>query len=98
MTDKAVTATNPGDDANHFAITKADAEAQVAKIDDKNMPMTGNAALVQNVTYSEAIAGINLTELVSACNVKDAAGHKFFDYTKYPDLTLSFEAVAYKVN
>lgn len=98
LTDKAVTATNPGDDANHFAITKADAEAQVAKIDDKNMPMTGNAALVQNVTYSEAIAGINLTELVSACNVKDAAGHKFFDYTKYPDLTLSFEAVAYKVN
>ena len=61
------------------------------------MPMTGNAALVQNVTYSEAIAGINLTELVSACNVKDAAGHKFFDYTKYPDLTLSLKLLLIKL-
>ena len=49
LTDKKVTATAPGTDANHFAISKADAEAQVAKIDDKNMPMAGNAALVQNV-------------------------------------------------
>ena len=98
LTDKAVTAENSGDDANHFAITKADAEAQVAKIDDKNMPMAGNAALVQNVTYSEAIAGIDLTTLVSACNVKDVDGHKFFDYAKYPDLKLSFEAVPYKVD
>ena len=97
LTDKNVTATAPGTDANHFAITKAAAEAQVAKIDEKNMPKAGNAALVQNVTYSDAVAGIDLTTLVSACDIKAAGGHKFFDYTKYSDLTLSFEAVSYKV-
>lgn len=98
LTDKEVTALEPKDDKCHFAISKADAEAQAAVIDALNMPATTNHHLVQNVTYSKGIAGIDLKELVHACDVKDAAGHKFFDYAAHTNLTLSFKPVSYEVN
>lgn len=97
LTDKEVTATDPKDDNCHFATTKADAIAQAAKIDQTNMPETTNHHLVQNVAYSKAIAGIDLNELVHACNIKDAAGHKFFNYAGHSNLVLSFKPVSYKV-
>lgn len=98
LTDKEVTALEPKDDKCHFAISKADAEAQAAVIDALNMPAATNHHLVQNVTYSKGIAGIDLKELVHACDVKDAAGHKFFDYAAHTNLTLSFKPVSYEVN
>ena len=95
LTDKEVTTEDAKDDNCHFAITKADAVAQAAAINASNMPETTNSHLVQNVTYSKAIAGIDLNELVHACNVKDADGHKFFNYAAHSNLTLSFEPVPY---
>lgn len=97
LTNKEVTAEDAKDDKCHFATTKADAIAQAAKIDQSNMPETANDYLVQNVAYSKAIAGINLPELVHACNIKDAAGHKFFNYAGHSNLVLSFKPVSYKV-
>lgn len=97
FTDASVNKENDGSDADHFALSKADAVAQKAFIDGDNMPLADNNPLVQAIPYTKAITGFDLKELISICNIKDEAGHKFFDYTKYPDLKLSFEAVPYNV-
>ena len=97
FTNAAVTETNAGNYDNHFAMSKASAVNQKALIDNVNMPLVGNDPLVQNVPYTKATTtGIDLNELISICNV-GGTGHKFFDYAKYPDLKLTFEAVAYNV-
>lgn len=95
LTDASVTAENPGDYKQHYSTSKSVAEGQKALIDGANMPAEGNAYLVQNITYSKAIEGVNLADYVSVCNVNN--NHAFFDYTKYADLKLTFEAVPYEV-
>lgn len=98
LTDKEVTVLDAKDDKCHFADSKADAIAQAALIDASNMPQITNHHLVQNVVYSQAIAGIDLNELVHACDIKAAAGHKYFDYAAHTNLTLSFKPVDYDVD
>lgn len=97
FTEASVNEENDGSDDDHYALSKADAVAQDAFIDGDNMPLADNDPLVQAIPYTKAITGFDLKELISICNIKDEAGHKFFDYTKYPDLKLSFEAVPYNV-
>lgn len=97
LTDKEVTEKDAKDDNCHFATTKADAISQAAVINTSNLPEATNHHLVQNVTYSKAIAGIDLNELVHACNLKGEGGHKFFNYAAHSNLVLSFKSVDYKV-
>lgn len=96
LTDASVTAEKPGNYDQHYSSVKSLTEKQKAVIDGANMPAKDNAYLVQNVTYSKAIEGVNLADYVSVCNIKTGQ-HVFFDYTKYADLKLTFEAVSYEV-
>lgn len=96
LTDKEVIAIDAKDADCHFALSKVVAVAQKATIGTDNKATLDTHHLVQQVTYSKAIAGINLEELVHACNT--ATGHVFFDYPKYANFKLTFEVVAYNVN
>ena len=96
LADASVTAEKPGEYKQHYSTSKSVAEKQRAVVvGGGNMPAEDNHYLVQKVTYSKAIEGVNLADYVSVCNV--AKGHVFFDYTKHADLKLTFEAVPYEV-
>ncbi len=100
LADKELTSENAKDDNCHFATSLAAAKTQTAKIGVDNKPAAGNAHLVQNVVYDDAISeqGIDLKTLVTTCNIADNQ-HKFFNYADYADTyELTFEAVEYKVN
>lgn len=97
LTDASVKAATPGTDANHYAINKAEAIAQKALVDAVNMPDKTNSVLVQCVPYTQALAGIDLKTLVSACDIEGTVSHKFFDFTKYSDLKLTFSVEKYTV-
>ena len=97
LADNNVTATDAKDESCHFATTKKAAIDQKAAVGTNNKATADTEHLVQQVTYSKAIAGIDLKELVTTCNVADG-GHKFFDYKDFDNFKLSFEAVPYTVN
>lgn len=94
LADKEVTATTPKDETCHFATTLAAAKNQKALVGADNKASEVDH-LVQQVLYSEAVAGINLKTLVTTCNT--ANGHAFFDYAAKSDFVLSFEPIAYTV-
>ena len=83
VTEKEVTVLDAKEDKCHYADSKADAIAQAALIDASNMPQITNHHLVQNVVYSQAIAGIDLNELVHACDIKAAAGLSLIHISMY---------------
>ena len=96
LADKDVTAEDAKNNSCHFATTKQAAINQTAAVGTDNKATATTKHLVQQVTYSKAIAGIDLKELVTTCNI--ANGHKFFNYKDFSNFKLSFEAIPYTVN
>ena len=100
LADKHLTkdnAENINDETHHFALSLRDAIAQVALVGADNRATAGTAHLVQQVLYSEAIKGIDLKTLVTACNFNAAPAHKFYPYKDNDNLELSFELIPYDV-
>lgn len=97
LADKDVTAKDAKDENCHFATTlQAAIEGQVALVGADNKADEGNSHLVQEVLYSDAVAGIDLKTLVTTCNTANDK-HVFFDYATKSDFELSFEPIAYNV-
>lgn len=90
---------NIDNETHHFALSLREAiDNQKALVGEDNKATPETAHLVQQILYSEAIKGVDLKTLVTACNFNaESNTHKFYPYKDNDNLELSFELIPYDV-
>lgn len=87
---------NKGGEEHHFVLSLKEAKDQVAKIDANNFPTDETDHLVQNIGYTNAIAGVNLADYIFACD--DNNEHAVFDYAAHNMKLVTSLVKGYVVN